>query len=45
MFESVAEAIDIARRANVLVDIIHLEIPYHAMWGQMPEADRHHCEG
>ena len=37
VFESVAEAIDIARRANVPVDIIHLKIADHAMWGQMPE--------
>jgi len=37
VFESVAEAIDIARRAHVPVDIIHLKIADHAMWGQMPE--------
>jgi N-acyl-D-amino-acid deacylase len=37
VFESVAEAIDIARKANVPVDIIHLKIAEHAMWGQMPE--------
>ena len=37
VFESVAEAIDIGRRANVPVDIIHLKIAEHQMWGQMPE--------
>jgi N-acyl-D-aspartate/D-glutamate deacylase len=37
VFESVAEAIDIARRADVAVDIIHLKIAEHSMWGQMPE--------
>ncbi len=37
VFESVAEAIDIARRAGVPVDIIHLKIAEHSMWGQMPE--------
>jgi N-acyl-D-aspartate/D-glutamate deacylase len=37
VFESVAEAIEIGRRANVPVDIIHLKIAEHEMWGQMPE--------
>jgi N-acyl-D-aspartate/D-glutamate deacylase len=37
VFESVAEAIEIGRRANVPVDIIHLKIAEHTMWGQMPE--------
>jgi N-acyl-D-aspartate/D-glutamate deacylase len=37
IFESVAEAIEIGRRANVPVDIIHLKIAEHQMWGQMPE--------
>lgn len=37
VFESVAEAIDIARRSGVPVDIIHLKIAEHSMWGQMPE--------
>jgi N-acyl-D-amino-acid deacylase len=37
VFESVAEAIDIGRRATVPVDIIHLKIAEHSMWGQMPE--------
>ncbi len=37
VFESVAEAIDIGRRAGVPVDIIHLKIADHSLWGQMPE--------
>ena len=37
MFESVAEAIEIGRRAGVPVDIIHLKIADHELWGQMPE--------
>jgi N-acyl-D-aspartate/D-glutamate deacylase len=37
LFESVAEAIEIGRRAGVPVDIIHLKIAEHSMWGQMPE--------
>ena len=37
VFESVAEAIEIGRRAKVPVDIIHLKIAEHKMWGQMPE--------
>jgi N-acyl-D-amino-acid deacylase len=37
VFESVAEAIEIGRRAQVPVDIIHLKIAEHEMWGQMPE--------
>src|ERR1051325_9154792 len=37
VFESVAEAIEIGRRAQVPVDIIHLKIAEHSMWGQMPE--------
>jgi N-acyl-D-amino-acid deacylase len=37
VFESVAEAIEIGRRAHVPVDIIHLKIAEHTMWGQMPE--------
>jgi N-acyl-D-amino-acid deacylase len=37
VFESVAEAIEIGRRAHVPVDIIHLKIVEHTMWGQMPE--------
>jgi N-acyl-D-aspartate/D-glutamate deacylase len=37
VFESVAEAIEIGRRAHVPVDIIHLKIAEDTMWGQMPE--------
>jgi N-acyl-D-amino-acid deacylase len=37
VFESVAEAIEIGRRARVPVDIIHLKIAEHKLWGQMPE--------
>ena len=37
VFESVAEAIEIGRRAHVPVDIIHLKIAEQQMWGQMPE--------
>jgi len=37
VFESVAEAIEIGQRARVPVDIIHLKIAEHEMWGQMPE--------
>ena len=37
VFESVAEAIDIGRRAGVPVDIIHLKIADHELWGRMPE--------
>src|SRR2546422_544523 len=37
VFESVAETIAIGRRAQLPVDIIHLKIAEHQMWGQMPE--------
>ena|SRR5579872_791597 len=37
VFESVAEAIEIGRRAHVPVDIIHLKLADHKLWGQMPE--------
>ncbi|MGH9666264.1 MAG: N-acyl-D-amino-acid deacylase family protein, partial [Bryobacteraceae bacterium] len=37
VFESVAEAIEIGRRARVPVDIIHLKLADHTLWGQMPE--------
>jgi N-acyl-D-amino-acid deacylase len=37
VFEAVAEALDIGRRAGVPVDIIHLKIAEHKLWGQMPE--------
>jgi N-acyl-D-amino-acid deacylase len=37
VFEAVDEALDIGRRADVPVDIIHLKIAEHTMWGRMPE--------
>lgn len=37
VFEAVAEALEIGRRAGVPVDIIHLKIAEHKRWGQMPE--------
>jgi N-acyl-D-aspartate/D-glutamate deacylase len=37
VFEAVAEAMDIAKRAKVPLDIIHIKIAEHTMWGQMPE--------
>ncbi len=37
VFESVAEAIEIGKQAGVPVDIIHLKIAEHSMWGQMPK--------
>jgi N-acyl-D-aspartate/D-glutamate deacylase/Leucine-rich repeat (LRR) protein len=37
VFQSVAEALDIGRRAKVPVDIIHIKIAEHKMWGKMPE--------
>ncbi|MBM3738445.1 MAG: D-aminoacylase [Acidobacteria bacterium] len=37
VFESVAEALEISRRAKVPVDIIHLKIAEHKLWGRMPE--------
>jgi N-acyl-D-aspartate/D-glutamate deacylase len=37
VFESVAEAIAIGKRAGVPVDVIHIKIADHTLWGQMPE--------
>lgn len=37
VFESVAEAITIGKRAGVPVDVIHIKIADHKLWGQMPE--------
>jgi N-acyl-D-aspartate/D-glutamate deacylase len=37
VFESVAEAIKIGRDGGVPVDIIHLKLADHKLWGQMPE--------
>jgi N-acyl-D-aspartate/D-glutamate deacylase len=37
VFAAVSEAIEIGRRANVPVDLLHLKIAYEKLWGQMPE--------
>ena len=37
VFEAAAEAIRIGREAGLPVDIIHLKIADHKLWGQMPE--------
>ena len=37
VFKATAEAIEIGRRAGVPVDIIHLKIADHKLWGRMPE--------
>ncbi|MBI3680985.1 MAG: D-aminoacylase [Acidobacteria bacterium] len=37
VFEAVSEALEIGRRAGVPVDIIHLKIAEHKLWGRMPE--------
>lgn len=37
VFNSVAEAIEIGRRAKLPVDIIHLKIAEHKLWGKMPD--------
>ena len=37
VFESVAEALRIGREANVPVDIIHIKLADHTLWGKMPE--------
>jgi N-acyl-D-aspartate/D-glutamate deacylase len=37
VFASVEEAIEIGRRASLPVDVIHLKIAEHTMWGRMPE--------
>jgi N-acyl-D-amino-acid deacylase len=37
VFTAAAEAIEIGRRANVPVDIIHLKIADHKLWGRMHE--------
>jgi N-acyl-D-aspartate/D-glutamate deacylase len=49
VFDAVKEAIDVGRRAQVPVDIIHLKIADQALWGRMPEIvalfDRARAEG
>jgi N-acyl-D-aspartate/D-glutamate deacylase len=37
VFEALAEAIGIGRRARLPVDVIHLKIAEHKLWGRMPE--------
>lgn len=37
VFESIAEAISIGKRAGVPVDIIHLKLAENKLWGRMPE--------
>lgn len=37
VFESIAEAIEVGRRAGVPVDLLHLKIAHQRLWGQMPE--------
>ncbi len=37
VFEAVAEALEIGRRARVPVDILHLKIAEHQLWGRMPD--------
>jgi N-acyl-D-amino-acid deacylase len=37
VFESVSEAIDVARRSGTTVDILHIKIAHRKRWGQMPE--------
>ncbi len=38
VFDAINEAIEIGRRARVPVEIIHLKIADHSLWGQMPKA-------
>jgi len=37
VFEAAAEALEIGRRAHLPVEIIHLKIADHSLWGRMPE--------
>jgi N-acyl-D-amino-acid deacylase len=37
VFEAAAEALRIGRDANVPVDLIHLKIAEHKLWGKMPD--------
>lgn len=37
VFDAVAEALEIGRRARVPVDVIHLKIAEHTLWGTMPK--------
>jgi len=38
VFDAIREAIEIGRRAHLPVEIIHLKIADHSLWGQMPKA-------
>jgi N-acyl-D-amino-acid deacylase len=37
VFDSISEAIQIAKRAGTTVDLLHLKIAHQKLWGQMPE--------
>lgn len=37
VFEAISEAIEVARRANTTLDLLHLKIAHYKLWGQMPE--------
>jgi N-acyl-D-aspartate/D-glutamate deacylase len=37
VFEAVGEALEIGRRARLPVEILHLKIAEHQLWGRMPE--------
>lgn len=37
VFESIAEALEIGRKSGTPVDIIHVKIADHKLWGRMPE--------
>ncbi len=37
VFEAVREAFEIGRRARLPVDVIHLKIAEHKLWGRMPD--------
>jgi N-acyl-D-amino-acid deacylase len=37
VFDSVSEAIQIAKRSGTTVDLLHLKIAHHKLWGQMAE--------
>jgi len=37
VFDSISEAIQIAKSAGTTVDLLHLKIAHHKLWGQMPE--------
>ncbi len=37
VFKAVGEALEIGRRARIPVDIIHLKIAEHTLWGRMPD--------